>query len=227
MDLELAWKILPKLLSGAVLTVVLVSQSIILGFVIAVPIALARLSRKFFLRAFSYLYIMCFRGTPLLVLIFLLYYGAAQFEAVRESWLWFFLREAYWCGILSMTLCTSAYAAEIFRGAIVGVPKGEIEAGLICGMSRWQVFRRIILPHAFRLALPAYTNEVIFLVKGSALLSTITIIELTGAATTIYYHTFDPFTPFLFAGAIYVIINLMFIRISRRFEHFLGKHATA
>jgi His/Glu/Gln/Arg/opine family amino acid ABC transporter permease subunit len=222
MDFELAWYSVPGLLVGAALTVILVFQAAIVGLALAVPIALARVSRSPLLWIPSSLYIFIFRGTPLLVQIFMVYYGIAQFASVRGSVVWPLLREAYVCAIVALALCTSAYTAEVFRGGILAVPVGQIEAARICGMSWLQSRRRIVLPLAFRLALPAYTNELILLVKGSALVSTITLIDLTGAAMSIYYRTYDPFTPLLLAGALYLVINSALARLSQILERRLG-----
>jgi His/Glu/Gln/Arg/opine family amino acid ABC transporter permease subunit len=222
MDLELAWQSFPKLLSGAGLTLVLVSLAALLGLAFAIPVALARLSRSPLLWVPAYLYILFFRGTPLLVQIFMVYYGLAQLALIRASVLWPLFREAYFCAVLALMLCTSGYTAEILRGAMLGVPVGEIEAARICGMSPMQTLRRIVLPRAFQLALPAYTNELILLVKGSALVSTITLIDLTGAAMAIYYRTYDPFTPLVLAGALYLVINNGLARLSQALEQRLA-----
>src|SRR5262245_18573112 len=138
MDVELAWQSLPRLLSGAGLTLVLVSQAALFGLAVAIPVALARLSRRAVLWIPAYLYILFFRGTPLLVQIFMVYYGLAQFAPIRASALWPLLREASFCSVLALMLCTSGYTAEILRGAMLGVPVGEIEAARICGMSPLQ-----------------------------------------------------------------------------------------
>ena len=170
------------------------------------------------IRAIPFAYIFFFRGTPLLVQIFLVYYGASQFEVVRESVLWPILREPFWCAIIAFTLNTSAYTAEIFRGAIQAIPPGEVEACKVIGMTKTQMYRRVLLPRAFGIVLPAYGNEIILMLKGSALASTITILDLTGMARTIIARTYTPMEIFLAAGAIYLVISIVIIAIFRQIE---------
>lgn len=201
------WDNLPNLAYGAVVTIELVAISGVLGLALAVPLALARVARPLWLRAGPFAYIFFFRGTPLLIQIFLVYYGASQFEAVRESFLWPILREAYWCAIIAFTMNTAAYTAEILRGAIQAVPEGEVEAAKAIGMGRWMRLRRVVLPRAFRIALPAYSNEVILMLKGSALASTITLLDLTGVARTLIAKTYMPIELFLAAGLFYLAIT--------------------
>ena len=209
---ELVRDSLPALMAGAATTLELVIIALIIGFVLAVPLALMRTSKNPIFMGAAYGYIFYFRGTPLLVQIYLTYYGLGQFEAVRESFLWPIFREAYWCAIIAFSLNTAAYTAEIFRGAIQAVPHGEIEAARAVGMSRVLQYRRIILPSAFRLALPAYSNEVILMLKGSALASTITLLDLTGAARVIVSRTFAPYEVFITAAVFYLLITFVITR---------------
>ncbi|MFW5970279.1 MAG: ABC transporter permease, partial [Halofilum sp. (in: g-proteobacteria)] len=157
-------------------------------------------------------YIFFFRGTPLLIQIFLVYYGLSQFETIRDSFLWPILREAYWCAIIAFTLNTAAYTAEILRGAIQSVPAGEVEAAKAIGMGRWMRLRRVVLPRAFRIALPAYSNEVILMLKGSALASTVTLLDLTGVARTLIAKTYMPIELFLAAGLFYLAITAVVLQ---------------
>jgi octopine/nopaline transport system permease protein len=159
-----------------------------------------------------------FRGTPLLVQIFLIYYGLGQIPFIRDSFLWPFLREAYWCAILAFTLNTAAYTSEMIRGGILAVPHGQVEAAYACGFSRFLVYRRIIAPIAIRQALPAYGNEVILMVKASSLASTITLLEITGIARRIISQSFAVFEVFIVAGAIYLVINFLVTRAIRAAE---------
>lgn len=206
-SVDLIWRSLPKLLSGAGLTAELIALSGVIGFCIALPMAVARTARSPLLRWLSGGYIFFFRGTPLLVQIFLIYYGLSGFAWVRENAvLWPVLREAYWCAIIAFSLNTSAYSAEIFRGSMQAVPVGEIEAGRALGLSRWQIFRRILWPRAFRMGLPAYGNEIIFMIKSSALASTITLMDLTGVARALVAKTYKPVEVFLAAGVLYLIL---------------------
>ncbi|WP_219702317.1 ABC transporter permease [Marinomonas lutimaris] len=218
MDFSVVVEYFPRLLEGAWVSLQLVLISIVLGGVFALPIALARISPVAWIRAVPFAYIFFFRGTPLLVQIFLVYYGASQFDAVRESFLWPVLREPFWCAIIAFTLNTSAYTAEIFRGAIQAIPQGEVEACKVIGMTKFQMYRRVLLPRAFGIVLPAYGNEIILMLKGSALASTITILDLTGMARTIIARTYTPMEIFLAAGAIYLVISIVIIAIFRQIE---------
>jgi octopine/nopaline transport system permease protein len=213
MNFELMIETFPKLLSGLNLTIQLVTISLFLGFCLAIGLALLRLSNNTFLSFFAKTYIFYFRGTPLLVQIFLIYYGIAQFEIIRESFVWSFFKEAYWCGILALTLNTCAYSSEIIRGGILSVPFGQIESAKSVGMSRFLLYRRIILPIAFRQALPAYGNEMILMVKATSLVSTITLMEVTGIARLIIAKTFSPVEIFIMAGLIYLTINFIVTRL--------------
>lgn len=218
---------LPRLLEGALLTVELVVVSVTVGLVIAVPVALMRVSTTPWLSAPAFAYIFFFRGTPLLVQIFLVYYGLGQFETVREGPLWPILREPYWCAIIAFSLNTAAYTAEILRGAILAVPHGEVEATKAFGMSKALAYRRIILPRAFRIGMPAYGNEIILMLKGSALASTITLLDLTGMARTIIARTYTPVEIFLAAGVIYLILTFAFTRGWALLERRLSGHLAA
>ena len=213
MNFELMIETFPKLLSGLNLTIQLVTISLFIGFCLAIGLALLRLSNNTFLSFFAKTYVFYFRGTPLLVQIFLIYYGIAQFEIIRETFVWSFFKEAYWCGILALTLNTCAYSSEIIRGGIQSVPFGQIESAKSVGMSRFLLYRRIILPIAFRQALPAYGNEMILMVKATSLVSTITLMEVTGIARLIIAKTFSPVEIFIVAGLIYLTINFIITRL--------------
>ncbi len=220
MDLEIVWISLPRLFEGAWVTLQITALSVAIGLCLAIPLALMRLSRNPFLWMPVYGYILYFRGTPLLIQIFLIYYGSGQFtEFLKAAGLWLFFREAYFCAVLALTLNTAAYTAEIFRGAIQGVPFGEIEAARACGMSRTLLYRRIILPKAFRLALPAYTNEVVFLLQATSLFSIITLMDLTGVA-----RSFETYKLYITAGLIYLAMCYLVIHLMRRLEFRLGGH---
>jgi polar amino acid transport system permease protein len=218
MNWELIIKWLPRIAEGAWLTLELVGIAVIAGLILAIRLGIARSSRHWWLRAVPYAYIFFFRGTPLLVQLFLVYYGLAQFEAVREGPLWPFLRDAYWCAIVTLTLHTAAYIAEILRGAIQAIPPGEIEAARALGMSRWQALLYIILPRAARIGLPAYSNEVILMLKASALASTITLLELTGMSRTIIARTYQPVEIFFAAGVFYLVAAYVLVQGFRLLE---------
>ena len=224
MDTELMVDSIPALLEGLGMTVQLVALALALGMCLAIPLAIARTSRFAVLWMPVYAFIFVFRGTPLLVQIFIVYYGLGQSEEVRESIFWPFFKEAYWCAIFTFTLNTAAYTAEILRGAIQAVPHGELEAARALGMPRLLVMRRIIVPRAFRLALPAYGNEIILMLKGSALASTITLLDLTGVTRVIVARTFAPYELFLVAAVMYLALTLVIVRTLKYAEWRLSPH---
>ncbi len=213
MNWQLMWDSLPRMLGGLSLTLQLILGSLALGALVAFAVALLRLSGNRVVEKLAAAYVFVFRGTPLLVQIFLVYYGLGQFEFIRDSFLWPFLREPYWCAILALTLNTGAYTSEVLRGAILSVPQGQVEAARACGMSRPLAFRRIVLPVAIRQMLPAYGNEVILMVKATSLASTITLMEVTGIARRMIAQTFAVFELFIVAGAIYLVLNFVATRL--------------
>jgi polar amino acid transport system permease protein len=218
---------LPRLLEGAIVTLQLVAFAMLLGIVVALPVALARLAHNKGLRASAYGFIFFFRGTPLLVQIFLIYYGLSQFPEVRASVLWPILRDPFWCALIAFSLNTSAYVAEIMRGAIQAVPAGQIEAAMAVGMSRMTRLRRVVLPQAVRIGLPAYSNEVILLVKASSLASTITLMDITGVARTIASVNYMPVELLTAAALIYLVINFILSRAFRLLEAILSGKSRA
>lgn len=218
MNWEEIFVALPKLLDGALLTMELVIISCFVGFVIAIPVALMRASTNWWVRNIPLIYTFFFRGTPLLVQLFLFYYGAAQFEAVRESVFWIVLKEAYWCALIVFALNTGAYTAEIFRGAIQTVPNGEVEAGVAIGMKKHTLYRRVVLPRAIRMALPSYGNEIILMLKSSALAYTITLLDLTGVTRTIIARNYLAIEMYFTAGVIYLVLTFIFIQVWMRLE---------
>ncbi len=228
MDLGIIVDSLPRLLSGAWVTVQLTAISVLIGLLLAVPVALARLSDNPLLRWPAFGYMFYFRGTPLLVQIFLIYYGSGQFvPELRAAGLWQFFREPYFCAILTLTLNTAAYTAEILRGAIRAVSYGEIEAARALGMSKGLRLRRIILPKAFRLALPAYTNEVIFLFQATSLVSIITIMDLTGVGRVLIAETFRTFEIWIMVGLCYLAMSYAILYGFKRLEYRLSGHLRA
>jgi His/Glu/Gln/Arg/opine family amino acid ABC transporter permease subunit len=225
MDLAIIGESLPQLLKGAGVTAQLTVISVAIGLCLAVPLALMRVSRKALLRAPAYGFVFYFRGTPLLVQIFLIYYGSGQFqEVLSRLGLWQFFREAYFCAILSLTLNTAAYTAEILRGAILAVPHGEIEAARACGMSGARLYRRIVLPIAFRFAWPAYTNEVVFLLQATSLVSIITLMDITGVARLLAARTFAFYELFITAAVLYLALVYGVLYCFRRVEARIMRH---
>lgn len=224
MDWQFLQETFLSLVVAIPLTIELAVTSIALGAVLALLLALARLSGIFALDWFARFYVFIFRGTPLLVQIFLIYYGLGQFPAIRHSFLWPFLREPYWCAVLALTLNTAAYASEIIRGGLLSVPHGQIEAAKACGMHRIMFFRRIVLPLAIRQALPGYSNEMISMVKATSLASIITLMEVTGVAAKIISETYRAIEVFVVAGAIYLAINFVLTRLVQLAEYWLSPH---
>ncbi|WP_131668354.1 ABC transporter permease [Psychrobacter pygoscelis] len=218
---------IPDLLGGSVITIQLVLISGIIGLFFGLVLALLRLSKSWLVQALPFAYIFFFRGTPLLVQIFLIYYGLGQFQSIRESWLWQpVLSQAYWCAIIAFTMNTSAYTAEIIRGAIQAIPVGELEAADAIGMSKWQRLTRITLPRAFGIVLPAYSNEVIFMLKGSALASTIALMDITGVARTISARTYTLMELFFAAGIIYLLLSWVVLFTFKLLEKKLNRYMT-
>lgn len=215
----------PELLKASLTTIELVVISCAIGLVFGVLLGLWRLSPILWLRTLPAAYIFFFRGTPLLVQIFLIYYGLGQFATFRESVLWGpVFSQAYWCAIIAFTLNTSAYIGEIVRGAILAVPKGELEAADAIGMSKLQKLKRITLPRAFGIMIPAYSNEVIFMLKGSALASAITVVELMHTAKNIISVTYLTLEMYFAAGVIYLVISWIFLFAFRQFERHINRH---
>ena len=221
MNWEVITKYMPKLLEGAWLTLELVAIAVVAGLILAIPLGIMRASTRWYVRAFPYAYIFFFRGTPLLVQLFIVYYGLPQFDFIREGALWPYLRSAFWCAVITMTLHTAAYIAEIIRGAIQAIPSGEIEAARALGMSKWQTLFYITLPRAARIGLPAYSNEVILMLKASALASTITLLELTGMARTVIAKTYLPVEIFFAAGMFYLLISYVLVHGFKVLERYL------
>ncbi|CAM3771227.1 ABC transporter permease [Parendozoicomonas haliclonae] len=224
MDWSVIAEYYPRLLEGSWMTLKLVILSSILGLILAIPMALARVSESLAWNGLPRLYIFFFRGTPLLIQIFLFYYGLSQFEIVRESALWPYLREPYWCAIIVLGLHTAAYVAEILRGALQAIPRGEVEACRVMGMTKPTMYRRILLPRAFGIMMPAYGNEVILMLKGSALASTITLLDLTGMARTIIARTYTPEEIYIAAGVLYLLISWLFMLFFKLLDRLFNRH---
>jgi octopine/nopaline transport system permease protein len=212
------------ILPGVPKTLGLAASAVALGFFLAFGLAVMRTSRILILDWTARAYIAVFRGTPLLVQIFLIYYGVGQFPVIRSSFLWPFLREPQWCAILSLTLNTAAYAGEVIRGGLQSVPRGHIEAAKACGMSRLLLWRRIMLPVALRQALPGYGNEMIGMIKATSITSLITIMEISGLASKIISETYRVVEVFLVAGLIYLAINLVLTRLLQWLDYRLTPH---
>ncbi|UVK43999.1 ABC transporter permease [Mesorhizobium sp. AR07] len=222
MQLDIFLQSIATLANAAFLTIALTVPSLMIGFVISVPLAFMRASDS---RYLSWAILTCtyvFRGTPLLVQLFLIYYGLGQIDVIRHSPLWVLLRDPFWCALLAFSLNSAAYTTELFRGAIQAVPRGLVEAAEAIGMSRLQRARLIVFPIAFRAALPSHTNEVIGLLKASSLASTVTLLEITGVARRLVSETFAPYEIFLAAGVIYLALTYLVTAALRYLEGHLA-----
>ena len=218
MDLDLMIISFPKLLNATLVTLKLLSLSLIFGLILGLFFAILRLNKNIFLNRFSYFYSYIFRGTPLLVQIFIIYFGLGQIEFLRSSFLWIILKEPYWCAIIAFSLNTGAYTSEILRSAFETINKGFIEAGDSLGISKKIIFYKIQIPIAIRQSLPAYGNEIILMLKGTSLASTVTLMDLTGVAKYIISTTFKPIEVFIVAGGIYLFMTFIIHNFIRYLE---------
>jgi octopine/nopaline transport system permease protein len=228
MDIAFFAEVFRRLMTGVPLTLALAGTSVGIGAIIALTFAVTLHSGPWPLTWLIRGYVTVFRGTPLLVQIFLVYYGLGQFRPTLQMLgLWGFLREPYWCAILALTLNTAAYGTEIIRGGLQSVPHGQIEAARACGMSRWLVYRRVMFPIALRQALPSYGNEIILMIKGTSLTSIVTLTEVTGLAQQIISQTYRAVEVFACAGAIYLVMNFIITRLVGWLEYWLSAHLRA
>jgi arginine/ornithine transport system permease protein len=218
MNLEAIGEALPSFVEGLQVTAILLAASLALGLAGAIPLAIARRSRRPWLSRPVWLFTYAIRGTPLLVQLFLLYYGLAQFEAVRGSVAWAWLSSAWFCAIAAFAINTCAYTTEILAGSLEATPAGEIEAARALGMGRATVMRRILLPSALRRAIPAYSNEAIMMLQGTSLASIVTLLDLTGAASEMNSRTYLPFEAFLTAAAFYLALTFVLVALFHRAE---------
>ncbi len=213
----------PRLISATKLTIELTLLSLFFGIFVGIFFAILRTSKNKIFYFISYYYSYIFRGTPLLVQIFIIYFGLGQVEWIRESFLWIVLKEPYSCAILAFTLNTGAYSSEIFRSAFETINKGIVEASEALGINKVNTFLKIKLPIAIKQSLPAYGNEMILMLKGTSLASTVTLLDLTGVAKHIISTTFRPVEVFIVAGAIYLLMTFLihsFIKIlEKKFDY--------
>ena len=207
MDFELMINSFPKLLGATAVTLKLLLVSLIVGLFIGLLFAILRLNHNFVINRFAYGYSYVFRGTPLLVQIFIIYFGFGQIEYLRTTFLWTVLKEPYWCAIIAFALNTGAYTSEILRSAFQTIKPGLIEAGKSLGISKNIIFYKIQIPIAIKQSLPAYGNEIILMLKGTSLASTVTLMDLTGVAKYIISTTFKPIEVFVVAGGIYLFMT--------------------
>ena len=222
MDVDLIVTSFPKLLSASLVTLKLLSSSLFIGLFIGLLFAILRLNKNLIISKFAYGYSYVFRGTPLLVQIFIIYYGLGQIESLRESIFWTILKEPYWCAIIAFALNTGAYTSEILRSAFQTIKPGFIEAGKSLGIKNKIIFYKIQIPIAIRQSLPAYGNEIILMMKGTSLASTVTLMDLTGVAKYIISTTFKPIEVFIIAGSIYLFMTFIIHNLIKYLEKRFG-----
>ncbi len=236
-DAEFFFKYMPKLLGtecapfhwrcspeGLVMTLILVVWSMALGGILSIPIALGRMSSNKLASSLSYFYVYFFRGTPLLAQTFLVYYGAGQFRSsFEDANLWWFFRDAFYCVVLAFSLNEAAYLAEIVRGAIEGVPLGQREAAKSLGLSKGVTFWKIIVPQAMIIALRPFGNEIILMIKASAVASVVTVFDLMGATRLAFARSFN-FDVYLWAALIYLVMVEVLRRVWDKLEDRLTRH---
>ena len=218
MDFDLMITSLPKLLSATVITLKLLSASLFFGLFIGLLFAILRLNKNPIINKFAYGYSYVFRGTPLLVQIFIIYFGLGQIEYFRSTFLWVVFKEPYWCAIIAFALNTGAYTSEILRSAFQTIKPGFIEAGKSLGIPNKIIFYKIQIPIAIKQSLPAYGNEIILMLKGTSLASTVTLLDLTGVAKYIISTTFKPIEVFIVAGSIYLFITFLIHNLIKYLE---------
>ena len=223
MKFELVFRHWDLFLSGIWVTLHLTALALVFGFLIALAASLS-LTRRSRLSPLVRAYVYVFRGTPLLVQTYLIYYGLSQFDFVRESWAWFFLREAWWCALIAFSLNSGAYTAEILRGAIKTTPKGEIEGAMAMGLSERQVTWLVLLPSALRRALPQYGNEVVFMLHGTVVASIITIQDILGVGRTVNAKYYIAYEGLLSAAALYMVITFTLVWLFRQIEKRYLRH---
>ncbi len=227
MDLDFVTTTFTKLMGALPLTLSVWFFSVILGGLVAAGVTWMRVSGSKPLQIIARAYVAVFRGTPLLIQLFIVYYGLASLPAVRASIFWPFLRDPFDCAVLALGLCTAGYQAEIFRGALIAVPHGQVEAARACGMSSLLLFRRIVFPITLRHALPAYSTEMISMVKATALVSLITLWDVLSVALKIRNDTLVTYLPLILAGAIYFVVNYAIGAAFLGLERLLSPHLRA
>ena len=222
MDIELMINSFPKLLNATLITLKLLSVSLILGLFIGLGFAILRMNNNKLINKFAYGYSYIFRGTPLLVQIFIIYFGLGQIEYLRTTFLWVVLKEPYWCAIIAFSLNTGAYTSEILRSAFQTIKPGYLEAGRSLGIPSKIIFTKIQIPIAIKQSLPAYGNEIILMLKGTSLASTVTLMDLTGVAKYIISTTFKPVEVFIVAGGIYLFMTFIIHNVVKYLEKKYG-----
>jgi len=207
-----------QLLSGISISISLLLCSIILGFILSVTLTLGSYAKHCWIVCPIRFYTFFIRGTPLLVQIFIIYYGCSQFTWLRESIFWIILKSPFSCAVIALAINSSAYSIVLFRGAIAAVSKNEIDACFVLGMSKWLALHKVILPRILRTVLPAYSNEVIILLKSTALASTITLMDITGITNKLISQTYAPLFWLGVAGCVYLFFNIVITQSFKTLE---------
>jgi|JI10StandDraft_1071094.scaffolds.fasta_scaffold70215_6 arginine transport system permease protein len=218
---------LPPLGHGLIITLLLMLSALILGALLACLMTLALFSHHYYLRKPIAFFIFFIRGTPLFVQIFLIYFGLGQFDWIRSSVLWHILQSPFACAVIALAMNTSAYTAILLKGAIHSVPEGEVTACQALGMSQRLMMKYIILPRAIRIALPAYSNEVMMILKATSLASTITLLDVMGVTNQIIANTYQTIPFLCLAGIIYLTINAIIMFVFRRIEKKANRYLCA
>lgn len=217
-DYHVIWSSLPLYFGGVLVTLKLLLIALLFGLLLAVPLALMRVSKRRAVNMPAWLYTYAIRGTPMLVQLYLIYYGFGQFDAVKASVFWPWLSDATFCACLAFAINTSAYSAEILAGSLKATPHGEIEAAKAIGMTRFKLYSRILLPSALRRALPQYSNEVIMMLHATSLASVVTLVDITGAAKTVNSQFYLPFEAYITAGVFYLLLTFILVRLFKLAE---------
>ena len=217
-DYHVIWSSLPLYFGGVLVTLKLLLIALLFGLLLAVPLALMRVSKRRAVNLPAWLYTYAIRGTPMLVQLYLIYYGFGQFDAVKASVFWPWLSDATFCACLAFAINTSAYSAEILAGSLKATPYGEIEAAKAIGMTRFKLYSRILLPSALRRALPQYSNEVIMMLHATSLASVVTLVDITGAAKTVNSQFYLPFEAYITAGVFYLFLTFILVRLFKLAE---------
>jgi polar amino acid transport system permease protein len=221
---EVLMRYASQLAAGATMTIQITLISVIIASALALPLAILRRSPRARYRWPIKLYVSFFRGTPLLAQLFLVYYGSGQFRpGLTDLGLWWFFRDPYYCALLTFALNSTAYQLEILRGGLQAVPYGQVEAGLALGLSKFKLYQKIILPNAYRIAFPALGNEIILMLKGSAIVSVISLLDVMGQTRRIFSQTFD-LSVYLWAALIYLALTTIFVLLWRQLEKCLTRH---
>lgn len=214
----------PRLLQGALMTLQLTFLSVLIAAALSLPLAIVRHNGPRYGQLPIRLFVSFFRGTPLLAQLFLVYYGSGQFRPELQAMgLWWFFRDPFYCALLTFALNSAAYQTEILRGGLQAVPAGEVEAGIAIGMPRTLLYRTIILPHSYRIAFPALGNEIILMLKGGAIASVITVLDLMGHTRRVFSQTFD-ISIYFWTALIYLLITSAFVLLWRQGERRLSRH---